>query len=52
MAREIRRLAFNDVIACSEDSNSIQDDLPTRLEENYMKVPSAGDAYIFDLELD
>lgn len=30
----------------------MQDNLPARLEENYMKAPSAGDAYIFDLELD
>jgi DNA helicase II / ATP-dependent DNA helicase PcrA len=52
MAREIRRLAFNEATVCSGDSNSIQDDLPTRLEENYIKAPSAGDAYIFDLELD
>jgi len=52
MAREIRRNASNEAIACSEDSNSISDDLLARLEENYMKAPSTGDAYIFDLELD
>ena len=52
MAREIRRATSSEAIACSEDSNSISDDLPARLEENYMKAPSTGDAYIFDLELD
>lgn len=52
MAREIRRAASSEAMASSEDSNSISDDLPARLEENYMKAPSAGDAYIFDLELD
>jgi DNA helicase II / ATP-dependent DNA helicase PcrA len=51
MAREIRRVSSDEAIASSEDSNSISDDLPTRLEENYMKAPSTGDAYIFDLEL-
>lgn len=51
-ACEIRRTAGNDAITCSEDGESMQDNLPTRLEENYMKAPSAGDAYIFDLELD
>jgi len=51
-AHEIRRTAGSDAITCSEDRGSMQDDLPLRLEENYMKAPSAGDAYIFDLELD
>ena len=52
MAKEIRRIASDDVRACNEEGDSMQGDLPARLEENYMMAPSAGDAYIFDLALD
>lgn len=52
MAQEIRRIACADASACNEEGSSIQGGLPARLEENYMKAPSAGDAYIFDLDLD
>lgn len=51
-AHEIRRTAGSDAITCNADSGPMQEDLPLRLEENYMKAPSTGDAYIFDLELD
>ena len=51
MAMEIRRIASDDARGCNEEGDSTQGDLSARLEENYMKAPSAGDAYIFDLAL-
>ena len=52
MAKEIRRVGCDDASPRNEESSSMQGDLPARLEENYMKAPSTGDAYIFDLDLD